>query len=415
MPKIRIVDVTNRDGEQTARIVLSKLQKTILNLLLDDMGIYGSELGFPLNPHEWNYLNCNVELTRMENDDGKPVIEDLRLEGWSRAVADDVRQALTNTELTHLNLSISTSQQMLERKFRGKFSPDDIINMMTDAVRAALEGGCTSVGINAEDASRTDMEFLKDFGLAGKEAGAEILRYCDTLGYDDPCTIAERMGELAREVQMPLETHCHNDLGLAVANSVAGAVAACDEGQDAYINTTVNGVGERAGNADLVSVILALRHSSGLAGKGYLDEGIDTTRSYKLARYVANSFGLPIPINQVGMGANAFAHESGIHADGALKDRHNYELYAFEDLGRGTETLSRTGREILTGLHGGTSGLEYVYSHMDLAFRDREHAGEILKLVQYANLCNQQPLTEEELQFIYHYPEITRKLLTYTP
>lgn len=415
MPRIRIVDVTNRDGEQTARIVLSKLQKTIINVLLDEMGIYGSEVGFPLNPHEWNYLNCNVELTRMENDDGEPVIKDLRLEGWSRAVAGDVEQALTNTELTHLNLSISTSQQMLEWKFRGKFSPDDIINMMTDSVRAGLEGGCTSVGINAEDASRTDMEFLKDFGRAGKEAGAQILRYCDTLGYDDPCTIAERMAELAREVQMPLETHCHNDLGLAVANSVAGAVATCDEGQDAYINTTVNGVGERAGNADLVSCILALRHASGLGDKGYLDERIDTTKAYRLARYVANSFGLPIPINQVGVGANAFAHESGIHADGALKDRHNYELYAFEDLGRGGETLSKTGREILTGLHGGTSGLEYVYSHMDLAFRDREHAGEILKLVQYANLCNQQPLTEEELEFIYHYPEVTRKLLTYTP
>ncbi|MFO8079823.1 MAG: homocitrate synthase [Armatimonadota bacterium] len=415
MPKIRIVDVTNRDGEQTARIVLSKLQKTILNVMLDDMGIFGSECGFPLNPHEWNYLNANVELTKMEDDNGEPVIRDLRLEGWSRAVAGDVEQALTNTNLTHLNLSISTSQQMLEWKFRGKFSPDDIIEMMTDAVRAALEGGCTSVGINAEDASRTDMAFLKEFGIAGKEAGAQILRYCDTLGYDDPCTIAERMGELARDVQMPLETHCHNDLGLAVANSVAGAVATCDEGQDAYINTTVNGVGERAGNADLVSCILALRHASGLADKGYLDEAIDTSKAYKLARYVATSFGLPIPINQVGVGANAFAHESGIHADGALKDRHNYELYAFEDLGRGGESMSRTGREILTGLHGGTSGLEYVYSHMDLAFRDKEHAAEVLKLVQYANLCNQQPLTEEDLRFIYHYPEITRKLLTYTP
>ena len=415
MPKIRIVDVTNRDGEQTARIVLSKLQKTIINILLDEMGIYGSELGFPLSPHEWNYINTNVELTKLPDDDGKPVIKDLRLEGWSRAVASDVEASLSKTGLTHLNLSISTSQQMLEWKFRGKFSPDDIIKMMTDAVTAALEGGCTSVGINAEDASRTDMEFLKDFGLAGKEAGAEILRYCDTLGYDDPCTIADRMAWLASEVQMPLETHCHNDLGLAVANSVAGAVAVCEAGQNAYINTTVNGVGERAGNADLVSCILALKHSSGLADKGYLDERIDTTKAFKLARYVAGSFGLPIPINQVGGGANAFAHESGIHADGALKDRHNYELYAFEDLGRGHEEVARTGREILTGPHGGAAGLEYVYSHLDLAFRDGDHTREVLTLVQYANLANQQPLVEEELRFIYHYPEIARKLLTYTP
>ena len=95
MPKIRIVDVTNRDGEQTARIVLSKLQKTIINILLDEMGIYGSELGFPLSPHEWNYINTNVELTKLPDDDGKPVIKDLRLEGWSRAVASDVEAALS--------------------------------------------------------------------------------------------------------------------------------------------------------------------------------------------------------------------------------------------------------------------------------------------------------------------------------
>ena len=415
MPSIRIVDVTNRDGEQTARIVLSKLQKTIINILLDEMGIFGSEFGFPLSPHEWEYINANVDLTQTNDDNGEPVIRQLRLDGWSRAVASDVEVAMTRTRVKSLNLSISTSQQMLEWKFRGKFTPEDIIKMMTDAVRAALEGGCTSVGINAEDASRTDLEFLKDFGLAGKEAGADTLRYCDTLGYDDPFSIAERVGWLAREVQMPLEMHCHNDLGLAVANSIAGAVAACDEGVDGYINTTINGVGERAGNADLVSVILALRHSSQLGERGYLDETIDLTRAWKAAKYVATAFGLPIPINQVGVGANAFAHESGIHADGALKDRSNYELYAFEELGRGHGEERPTGREILTGQHGGTSGLEHVYSHLDLAFRDAEHAKQTLNLAQYANLCNQQPLTEEELIFIYHYPGIARRLLTLTP
>ena len=415
MPKIRIVDVTNRDGEQTARIVLSKLQKTIINVMLDQMGVFGSELGFPLSPHEWEYINANVDLTHTNDDNGEPVIRQLRLEGWSRAVASDVEVAMTRTRVKHLNLSISTSQQMLEWKFRGKFTPEDIIKMMTDAVRAGLEGGCESIGINAEDASRTDLQFLKDFGLAGKEAGAEILRYCDTLGYDDPFSIAERMAWLTSEVQMPMETHCHNDLGLAVANSIAGAVAVCDAGQDAYINTTINGVGERAGNADLVSCVLALRHSSQLSEKGYLDEGIDLVRAWRVANYVAGAFDLPIPINQVGVGANAFAHESGIHADGALKDRSNYELYDFEELGRGHQEERKTGREILTGQHGGASGLEHVYSHLDLAFRDAEHTRETLKLVQYANLANQQQLTDEELVFIYHHPEIARRLLTLAP
>ncbi len=414
VPKIEIVDVTNRDGEQTARIVLSKLQKTIINMLLDDMGIAGSELGFPLSQNEWNYINANVALSKLENN-GKHPIGNLRLEGWSRALASDVEQALAHTDLEHLNLSISTSEQMLEWKFQGKFSHDDIIQMMTDAVRAAREGGCTSLGINAEDASRTDLEFLKDFGLAGKEAGADRMRYCDTLGYDDPFSIAERVGWLAAETEMPMEMHCHNDLGLAVANSVAGATAACEAGQDAYINTTVNGVGERAGNADLVSCILALRYSAGLSKNNYLSDRIDLSKAWQLSNYVANAFGVPIPINQPGVGANAFAHESGIHADGALKDRHNYELYAFEELGRGGVERRTTGREILTGVHGGASGLEHVYAHLDLAFGDADHAREILTLVQYANLSTQAPLTDEELDFIYHYPEIARQLLTVTP
>jgi isopropylmalate/homocitrate/citramalate synthase len=414
VPKIEIVDVTNRDGEQTARIVLSKLQKTIINILLDQMGICGSELGFPLNENEWNYINANVALSKTDNNERR-AIENLRLEGWSRALASDVEQALAHTDLEHLNLSISTSQQMLEWKFQGKFSREDIIQMMTDAVRAAREGGCSSLGVNAEDASRTDLEFLKDFGLAGKEAGADRMRYCDTLGYDDPFSISERVGWLASEIEMPMEMHCHDDLGLGVANSVAGATAVCDAGQDAYINTTVNGVGERAGNADLVSCILALKYSAKLGQKGHLTDRIDLSKAWRLASYVSHAFGLPIPINQPGVGANAFAHESGIHADGALKDRHNYELYDFEDLGRGEVEVSETGREILTGVHGGTSGLEHVYAHLDLAFRDAEHAGELLSLVQYANLNTQVPLTEEELRFIYQYPNIARQLLTVAP
>ena len=110
--------------------------------------------------------------------------------------------------------------------------------------------------------SRTDIGYLIEFAGAGKAAGASRFRYCDTLGHDDPQSIAERIGKIAVETQMPIELHCHNDLGLAVANSCAGAVACCEAGQDAYINTTVNGIGERAGNADLVSCALALRHAA---------------------------------------------------------------------------------------------------------------------------------------------------------
>ncbi len=414
MPQIYFIDVTNRDGEQTSRISLSKLQKTVINWLLDTMGVYQSEMGFPLIPHERNYINANVALTSNDLDNGA-LIKRLQLCGWTRAVASDVEQSLARTDLQHYQVSISTSEQMLQWKFGNRFSREDIITMMVEAVTTAKEGGAITVGTNAEDASRSNLNFLIEFAQAGKEAGADRFRYCDTLGYDDPVRIADRVGQIAQETQMPIELHCHNDLGLAVANSCAGAVACCEAGQDAYINTTVNGVGERAGNADLVSCILALKYSANWGASRLLAPTTDLTQAWQIANYVSQALGVPIPINQPGVGANAFAHESGIHADGALKDRSNYELYNFADLGRGEPEQTLTGRVITTGAQGGASGLEHVYSQMDLAFRDKDHARETLQLVQLANLQNQAPLTEEELWLIYYYPEQVRQLLTVNP
>jgi homocitrate synthase NifV len=412
MPKIEFIDVTNRDGEQTARITLSKLQKTVINWYLDKMGVYQSEMGFPLSEHETNYINANVALTRDDAGDNGVLIKNLQLGGWSRALASDVKIAQQRTDIVDFNLSISTSEQMLRWKFRGKFSKEDIIRMMVDSVEAAKEGGARTAGINAEDASRSDMDFLIEFANAGKEAGADRFRYCDTLGYDDPSSIAERVGTIAEETGMDIELHCHDDLGLGVANSCAGAVAACEAGQDAYINTTINGVGERAGNADLVSCILALKHSAKWGADDLVTDAIDLQHAYDLSQYAANAFDVPVPINQPGVGANAFAHESGIHADGALKDRQNYELYHFEELGRGGIDQESSGRVITAGVHSGTSGVEYVYNQMDIGFSDDEHKRTVLKLVQLANLHNQNPLTEEELWLIYHYPEVVRQLVT---
>jgi len=413
VPSIYFIDVTNRDGEQTSRICLSKLQKTVINWMLDKMGVYQSEMGFPLIPHERNYINANVALTRGDINNGA-LIKRLQLSGWTRAVASDVQQSLAHTDLEHYQVSISTSEQMLQWKFRNRFSREDIINMMVEAVATAKAGGAITVGTNAEDASRSDLDFLIEFAQAGKVAGAARFRYCDTLGYDDPARIGERIGTIAREVQMPVEMHCHNDLGLAVANSVAGGVACCEAGQDAYINTTINGVGERAGNADLVSCVLALKYSANWGQSGLLSQAIQLDQAWGISKYVSNAFGVPIPINQPGVGANAFAHESGIHADGALKDRSNYELYNFVELGRGEPEQVPTGRVITTGAQGGASGLEHVYSQLDLGFRDDEHAQETLQLVQLANVHNQAPLTEEELWLIYYYPEQVRQLLTVT-
>jgi len=410
MNKIYLIDVTNRDGVQTSRILLSKLAKTMLNIYLDDMGIFQSEVGFPTLKHEVNYINANLELAKIG------VIKRMHLEGWCRAVKEDVELTFKNCpDIKHLNISISTSEIMIQGKFQGRKTWTDVLNSMIEALKTAKTLGAETVGVNAEDASRTDVGRLIEFAQAGKKNGADRFRYCDTLGADDPLTIYQRIKKIAEATKSPIEMHCHNDLGMAEAVSLAGAQAAIESGVDAYINTTINGYGERAGNCDLVSTMLALKYSHGFGDKVHLDEHIDLKKSWKIARYASYAFGIPIPINQVGVGANAFAHESGIHADGALKDRRNYELYDPEDVGRGEPELLETGRIITTGEYGGIKGFRHVYDKLGIHFHDDKEARRILEIVQYANLHTQKPLTDDELRFIAMYPEITSKILTLTP
>jgi isopropylmalate/homocitrate/citramalate synthase len=410
MAKIYIIDVTNRDGVQTARLGLSKLEKTMMNMYLNEMGVFQSEFGFPTTRHESFYLQANLELAEMG------VLQPIRLGGWIRAVVADVGKAFQLVpNIKHLNVSISTSDQMIQGKFLGKKSREDIVSMMVDAVDAARAHGAESIGANAEDASRTDIDFLVRFGLAAKEHGADRLRYCDTLGYDNPFTIYESAKALAENVGMPIEIHCHGDLGMAVANSIAGAKGTIDGGQDTYINTTVNGIGERAGNADLVATVLAVTKSKGFAEKYQLEKPIDLTKAWKISRFASYAFGVPIPINQPGVGANAFAHESGIHADGVLKDPENYELYSFDEVGRGEPELVETGRQICSGEYSGISGFSHIMGQMAVSFDDARQAEEILELARYANVEAQRPLVEDELLFIAKYPKIVKKLLTLIP
>ena len=407
MKNIYLIDVTNRDGVQTSRILLSKLAKTMLNIYLDRMGLFQSEVGFPTLKHEVNYINANLDLAK------KGVIKHLRLEGWCRAIPEDIELTFKNCpDIKHLNISISTSDIMIDGKFQGRKTWKDILHSMVEALKAAKALGAETVGVNAEDASRTETGKLIEFALAAKEHGADRFRYCDTLGADDPISIYQKIKKIAEASRIDLEMHCHNDLGMAEAVSLAGAQGAIESGVDAYINTTINGYGERAGNCDLVSIILALNYSHGFEDKVHLADSVDLKKSWKLARYASYAFDIPIPIKQVGVGANAFAHESGIHADGALKDRRNYELYDPEDVGRGEPEMLHTGRVITTGEYGGLKGFAHVYENLGIHFHNDKEARKILELVQYANLHTQKPLTDDELVFIAENPEIVSKILT---
>ena len=397
MPVIHFLDVTNRDGVQTARTGLSKFGKTMVNCYLGKLGVAQSEIGFPFLFHEVPYIRANLALAEAG------AFGPLRLSGWCRAVAADVERAAP-LGLRHYNLSLSTSDQMIAHKFRGKLDRESVITEMTAAVGAAKSAGAQTIGVNAEDGSRTDDGFLLEFALAAKEAGADRLRYCDTIGGETPDRIRERFAKLASAIRLPVETHCHNDLGMAVANSVSGALGDLDAGQDAWVNTCINGIGERAGNADLLSTLLAFRHGFGVAGRAEIGDPVDESWARRCALWASYAFGQPLPAGQPGVGRNAFAHESGIHADGALKDRHNYELYDDEALGPfPADWHTRAGRVVLTGEYGGLAGFRHVRDGLGIEIADGDE-DLVFKLVQLCASATGKPLTDDELRLIAAYP-----------
>ena len=335
----------------------------MVNFYLCQLGVAQSELGFPFLFHEVPYIRASVALAEAGAFGG------LRLSGWCRAVPGDVEAAVP-LGLRHYNLSISTSDQMIVHKFRGRLDRASVISEMVAAVRAARDGGAQTIGVNAEDGSRTDEGFLLEFATSAREAGADRVRYCDTIGGETPDRIRERFAKLAAAVRIPVETHCHNDLGMAVANSVSGALG------DMF------------------------RHGFGVTGQARIGDPLDLTWARRFGWWASYAFGQPLPQNQPGVGRNAFAHESGIHADGALKDRQNYELYDDGTLGPfGDDWFTRAGRVVLTGEYGGKAGFRHVLEGLgiQIAEGDEDLAFSVLQLCASAS---GKPLTDDELRLI---------------
>jgi homocitrate synthase NifV len=403
MPTIHFLDVTNRDGVQTARTGLSKFGKVMINFYLGRLGVAQSEIGFPFLFHEVPYVRACLALAEAG------AFGDLRLSGWCRAVPADVEAAVAVTGpsgrgLRHYNVSISTSDQMIAHKFRGRLDREAIIGEMIAAVAAARAGGAETVGVNAEDGSRTDDGYLTEFAVAAREAGATRIRYCDTIGGESPGRIRERFAKLASAVGLPVETHCHNDLGMAVANSVSGALGDLDAGHDAWVNTCVNGIGERAGNADLLSCVLAFSHAFGVGEAVSFGDRLDLSWARRSGLWAAYAFGQPLPPAWPVVGRNAFAHESGIHADGALKDRGNYELYDDAALGPfPADWFAREGRVVLTGEYGGKAGFRHVLDGLGVPVSDGDE-DLVFSLVQLCAAATGKPLTDDELRLIAGYP-----------
>ena len=264
--------------------------------------------------------------------------------------------------LRHYNLSISTSDQMIAHKFRGKLDRDSVISEMVASVRAARDGGAQTIGVNAEDGSRTDDGFLLEFATAAREAGADRVRYCDTIGGDTPDRIRERFAKLAAAIRIPVETHCHNDLGMAVANSVSGALGDLDAGQDAWVNTCINGIGERAGNADLLSCILAFSHGFGVAGKARIGDPLDLSWARRFGWWASVRVRPAAPAESARAWAATRSRTSPASTPTARsRTGQNYELYDDDTLGPFPDDwFTRAGRVVLTGEYGGKAGFRHV-------------------------------------------------------
>lgn len=364
---VYIVDTTLRDGEQTAGVVFSKKEKVYIAKLLDEIGVDQIEAGTPI----------------MGGDEAESIKAVARLGlkasimAWNRASIKDL-QASVDCGVDAVAISISTSD--IHIKYKLGSTRERVLESMVKAAEYAKSQGLY-ISVNAEDASRSDEQFLLAFARAAKQAGADRLRYCDTVGIMDPLSIFERIQRLRQAIDLEIEMHTHNDFGMATANALAGLQAGAR-----YMGVTVNGLGERAGNAALEEVVMALKHV-------YNNEvPYDTGKLKEACEYVARASARILPAWKAVVGSNMFAHESGIHADGALKNPRTYEAFDPEEVG--------LERQIIIGKHSGSASLINKFKELGVQF-DEAVAGELLTKVRALAVDLKRPLIDKELIHLY--------------
>ncbi len=323
-PQIIIDDTTLRDGEQTAGVVFSLEEKIRIARMLDEVGVGELECGIPaMGREEQKSVRALVDLGL-----------NARLLTWNRAVIADI-QASIDCGIRAVDISLSVSDIHIERKLRK--SRAWVKEQLKRALGFAKQHGLY-VSVGGEDASRADVDFLVELMEIARGLGADRFRFCDTLGVLDPFATYDKLRTLVERVDLDLEVHTHNDLGMATANAIAGVRAGAK-----FVNTTVNGLGERAGNAALEEVVMALKYACGI------DLGMDTGRFVALSKLVGQASSRPVPEWKAVVGEKVFSHESGLHADGVLKFPGNYEGYDPAEVG--------LERHLVIGKHSGTHGL----------------------------------------------------------
>jgi 2-isopropylmalate synthase len=327
--KVQIFDTTLRDGEQVPGCKLDTRQKLIIAERLDELGVDIIEAGFPISsPGDFNSVS---EIARL--------VQNATVCGLTRAVKKDIEvaaEALKFAKKPRIHTGIGTSDSHIQFKFNS--NREAIIERAVEAV-AYAKTFVHDVEFYAEDAGRTDNEYLARVCEAVIEAGATVLNIPDTTGYCLPEEYGAKIKYLKDNVRgiekAILSCHCHNDLGLATANSIAGAINGARQ-----IECTINGIGERAGNTALEEVVMIMRQHPNLN----LDTGINSKLLYSTSQMVSQSMGMPVQPNKAIVGSNAFAHSSGIHQDGVIKKRETYEIINPLDVGVNESSIVLTAR-----------------------------------------------------------------------
>ena len=326
---VKIFDTTLRDGEQVPGCKLNTSQKLIIAKRLDKLGVDVIEAGFPVSsPGDFKSV---VEISN--------IVENATVCGLTRAVKNDIEvaaNALKTAKRPRIHTGIGTSDSHIEHKF--KSSREKIIEIGSQAVKYA-KTFVDDVEFYAEDAGRTDNEFLARVCEKMIESGATVLNIPDTTGYCLPYEYGEKIKYLLENVKnihkATISCHCHNDLGLATANSIAGIINGARQ-----IECTINGIGERAGNTSLEEVVMIMRQHPNLN----LDTNINSKLLFDTSNLVSEGMGMPVQPNKAIVGANAFAHSSGIHQDGVIKNRETYEIINPLDVGVNESAIILTAR-----------------------------------------------------------------------
>jgi len=382
---VHIFDTTLRDGEQVPGCKLNTEQKLIIAEQLDNLGVDIIEAGFPVSsPGDFKSV---VEISK--------IVKQSTVCGLTRSVENDIKvaaEALQYAKRPRIHTGIGTSDSHI--KFKFKSTQEEILKRAVAAVSYA-KSFVEDVEFYAEDAGRTDNEYLARVCEAAIKAGATVLNIPDTTGYCLPSEYGAKIKYLKENVKgienVILSCHCHNDLGLATANSIEGVINGARQ-----IECTINGIGERAGNTALEEVVMILKQHPYL----HLDTNINTSMLYGISQLVSDSMGIYTQPNKAIVGANAFAHSSGIHQDGVIKHRETYEIIDPKDVGVTDSAIvltARSGRAALAyrakivGYELTKLQLDEVYTNF-LSFADKKKEiddADIHQIIETSNVYSQ--------------------------